>query len=97
MCYAAFSLLPDFTTGTFIMRPPVRVVVVLIWIKILLRIAHVFAFFNSATETDLPLPTQAEAASASYLVCDFAFGTIGFDEAMRSIELFATKVMPAFK
>ena len=37
-----------------------------------------------------------EASSASYFVCDFAFGTIGFDEAMRSTELFATKVMPAF-
>ena len=43
------------------------------------------------------IATQAEAAGASYFVCDFAFGTIGFDEAMRSIELFATKVMPAFK
>jgi hypothetical protein len=29
-------------------------------------------------------------------VCDFAFGTIGFDDAMRSVELFATKVMPTF-
>jgi len=39
---------------------------------------------------------QAEAAGASYFVCDFAFGTIGLDDAMRSVELFATKVMPAF-
>ena len=41
---------------------------------------------------------KVEKAGAGYFVCDFAFGTIGFDEAMRSTELFAfaTKVMPAF-
>lgn len=38
----------------------------------------------------------AEAAGASYFVCDFAFGTIAFEEARRSIDLFATHVMPAF-
>ena len=38
-----------------------------------------------------------EASGASYFVCDFAFGTIGFDEAMRSIDLFAREVMPAFQ
>ena len=38
----------------------------------------------------------AEAAGASYFVCDFAFGTISHDEAMRSAELFAQEVMPAF-
>jgi alkanesulfonate monooxygenase SsuD/methylene tetrahydromethanopterin reductase-like flavin-dependent oxidoreductase (luciferase family) len=37
-----------------------------------------------------------EAAGASYFVCDFAFGTITRDEAMRSVELFAREVMPAF-
>ena len=30
------------------------------------------------------------------MVCDLAFGNITFDEAMRSVELFAKEVMPAF-
>ena len=38
---------------------------------------------------------QIEAAGATYFVCDFAFGTITHDEAMRSVELFAAEVMPA--
>ncbi|MBV9585264.1 MAG: hypothetical protein JO213_10300, partial [Alphaproteobacteria bacterium] len=59
--------------------------------------AHGHAIAGTPAKVQDYLATQAEAASASYLVCDFAFGTIGFDEAMRSIELFATKVMPAFK
>jgi alkanesulfonate monooxygenase SsuD/methylene tetrahydromethanopterin reductase-like flavin-dependent oxidoreductase (luciferase family) len=37
-----------------------------------------------------------EASGASYFVCDFAFGTMSHDEAMRSTELFAREVMPAF-
>jgi alkanesulfonate monooxygenase SsuD/methylene tetrahydromethanopterin reductase-like flavin-dependent oxidoreductase (luciferase family) len=38
----------------------------------------------------------AEAAGASYFVCDFAFGTIEYEEARRSVDLFASEVMPAF-
>jgi alkanesulfonate monooxygenase SsuD/methylene tetrahydromethanopterin reductase-like flavin-dependent oxidoreductase (luciferase family) len=38
----------------------------------------------------------AEAAGASYFVCDFAFGTIAYEEARRSVDLFASEVMPAF-
>ncbi len=38
----------------------------------------------------------AEAAGASYFVCDFAFGTIAYEEARRSVDLFANQVMPAF-
>jgi alkanesulfonate monooxygenase SsuD/methylene tetrahydromethanopterin reductase-like flavin-dependent oxidoreductase (luciferase family) len=41
------------------------------------------------------IAAQADAAGASYFVCDFAFGTISHDEAMRSVELFAREVMPA--
>jgi alkanesulfonate monooxygenase SsuD/methylene tetrahydromethanopterin reductase-like flavin-dependent oxidoreductase (luciferase family) len=37
-----------------------------------------------------------EAAGATYFVCDFAFGTIAYEEARRSIDLFASEVMPAF-
>jgi hypothetical protein len=42
------------------------------------------------------IATQAEAAGATYFVCDFAFGTISHQEAMNSLDLFASKVMPAF-
>ena len=39
---------------------------------------------------------QAEEGGVNYMVCDLAFGNITFDEAMRSVELFAKEVMPAF-
>ena len=32
----------------------------------------------------------------NYYVCDFAFGTISHEDALRSTELFAREVMPAF-
>jgi alkanesulfonate monooxygenase SsuD/methylene tetrahydromethanopterin reductase-like flavin-dependent oxidoreductase (luciferase family) len=39
---------------------------------------------------------QAEAGGVNYVVCDMAFGNIAYDEARRSVELFAQQVMPAF-
>jgi alkanesulfonate monooxygenase SsuD/methylene tetrahydromethanopterin reductase-like flavin-dependent oxidoreductase (luciferase family) len=39
---------------------------------------------------------QAEEGGVNYMVCDLAFGDISFDEAERSLELFAEEVMPAF-
>ena len=39
---------------------------------------------------------EIEATGINYYVCDFAFGTISHDEAMRSVELFTREVMPAF-
>jgi alkanesulfonate monooxygenase SsuD/methylene tetrahydromethanopterin reductase-like flavin-dependent oxidoreductase (luciferase family) len=39
---------------------------------------------------------EIEATGVNYYVCDFAFGTISHDEAMRSIALFTQQVMPAF-
>jgi alkanesulfonate monooxygenase SsuD/methylene tetrahydromethanopterin reductase-like flavin-dependent oxidoreductase (luciferase family) len=39
---------------------------------------------------------EAEEAGVNYFVCDFAFGSIGLEEALRSVELFARDVMPAF-
>ena len=42
------------------------------------------------------IATQAEAAGATYFVCDFAFGSISHAEAMESVELFSREVMPAF-
>jgi hypothetical protein len=32
----------------------------------------------------------------NYYVCDFAFGTISHEDALRSTELFTKEVMPAF-
>jgi alkanesulfonate monooxygenase SsuD/methylene tetrahydromethanopterin reductase-like flavin-dependent oxidoreductase (luciferase family) len=39
---------------------------------------------------------EIEATGVNYYVCDFAFGTVSHEEAMRSTELFAKEVMPAF-
>ena len=39
---------------------------------------------------------EIEATGVNYYVCDFAFGTVSHEEAMRSTELFAREVMPAF-
>jgi len=39
---------------------------------------------------------EIEATGVNYYVCDFAFGTISHDEAVRSVELFTKEVMPAF-
>ncbi|HYM73639.1 MAG TPA: LLM class flavin-dependent oxidoreductase [Stellaceae bacterium] len=39
---------------------------------------------------------EIEATGVNYYVCDFAFGTVSHGEAMRSTELFAKEVMPAF-
>jgi alkanesulfonate monooxygenase SsuD/methylene tetrahydromethanopterin reductase-like flavin-dependent oxidoreductase (luciferase family) len=38
----------------------------------------------------------AEESGCNYLVCSFAFGTLTHEQAARSLDLFATKVMPAF-
>lgn len=37
-----------------------------------------------------------EQSSASYFVCDFAFGHMTLDDARRSTELFASEIMPNF-
>ncbi len=39
---------------------------------------------------------QTERAGANYLCADVAFGDIAFEEAARTVELFAEQVMPAF-
>jgi alkanesulfonate monooxygenase SsuD/methylene tetrahydromethanopterin reductase-like flavin-dependent oxidoreductase (luciferase family) len=38
-----------------------------------------------------------EKSSASYFVCDFAFGHMSLDDARRSTELFASEIMPTFQ
>lgn len=42
------------------------------------------------------LGAVAVVTGATYFVCDFAFGTIEYEEARRSIDLFASEVMAAF-
>ena len=39
---------------------------------------------------------EIEETGVNYYVCDFAFGRMTEEEAMRSVELFAKEVMPAF-
>ena len=36
------------------------------------------------------------ATGANYFVCSFQWGDLSHDQAMRSIELFATEVMPKY-
>ena len=36
------------------------------------------------------------ATGANYFVCSFQWGDLSHEQAMRSIELFATEVMPAY-
>jgi hypothetical protein len=38
-----------------------------------------------------------EKTGITYFVCDMAFGSLPFDAASRSVELFAKEVMPAFQ
>jgi len=58
--------------------------------------AHGHAIAGTPAQVRDYIAEVTEASSATYFVCDFAFGSMSFDEAMRSIELFASEVMPAF-
>jgi alkanesulfonate monooxygenase SsuD/methylene tetrahydromethanopterin reductase-like flavin-dependent oxidoreductase (luciferase family) len=58
--------------------------------------AHGHAIAGSPAEVGNYLAAEAEAAGVNYLVCDFAFGDMSLDEAMRSVELFAERIMPEF-
>ena len=39
----------------------------------------------------------AGESGCNYFVCAFAFGSLTHEQAMHSLELFTSKVMPAFK
>jgi alkanesulfonate monooxygenase SsuD/methylene tetrahydromethanopterin reductase-like flavin-dependent oxidoreductase (luciferase family) len=58
--------------------------------------AHGHAFAGTPARMRDYIAGQVEEAGASYFVCDFAFGTISHDDAMRSAALFAREVMPEF-
>lgn len=53
------------------------------------------AFAGTPAQAQEWLAADAEAAGATYLVADLAFGDMSFDEARRSAELLAGEVMPA--
>ena len=59
--------------------------------------AHGHAIASTPAKVKDYVAEVTEAAGASYFVCDFAFGSMSHDEAMRSTELFAREVMPAFQ
>ena len=43
------------------------------------------------------LQAQVDESGVNYVACRFAFGDITYDEAHRSIELFAAQVMPSLR
>jgi hypothetical protein len=43
------------------------------------------------------LAAQIEDSTANYIVGQFCFGDLTFDEMLRSVELFTTRVMPALQ
>jgi len=43
------------------------------------------------------LQAQVDESGVNYIACRFAFGNIMFDEASRSITLFAEQVMPKLR
>jgi alkanesulfonate monooxygenase SsuD/methylene tetrahydromethanopterin reductase-like flavin-dependent oxidoreductase (luciferase family) len=57
---------------------------------------HGDAIAGTPAEVRDYIAAEIAAAGINYYVCDFVFGTIGFDDARRSIRLFAEEVMPAF-
>ncbi|HYZ42799.1 MAG TPA: LLM class flavin-dependent oxidoreductase, partial [Stellaceae bacterium] len=58
--------------------------------------SHGHAIAGTPSQVRDYIAAQAEAAGATYFVCDFAFGSISHAEVMRSVELFAQEVMPVF-
>ncbi|HTT79832.1 MAG TPA: LLM class flavin-dependent oxidoreductase [Stellaceae bacterium] len=57
--------------------------------------AHGHAIAGTPRQVRDYLAKQIDEAGASYLCCDFAFGLMSRDEAVRSAELFAAEIMPA--
>ena len=59
--------------------------------------AHGHAIAGTPAEVGDYIKACAEASHATYFVCDFAFGHIAPDDALRSTELCAREIMPAFQ
>jgi len=58
--------------------------------------AHGGAFAGTPAQARDYVAGQAETAGVNYFVADVAFGDLTFDDAMRTTELLAREVMPAF-
>jgi len=56
-----------------------------------------FGFAGTASAARDFIREQVETAGINYLVCGLAFGTLPFDAALRSADLLAREVMPAFQ
>jgi alkanesulfonate monooxygenase SsuD/methylene tetrahydromethanopterin reductase-like flavin-dependent oxidoreductase (luciferase family) len=57
---------------------------------------HGGAFAGTVSGARDYIAAQIETAGINYFVCDIAFGTMSFEEAMRTIILLAREVLPAF-
>jgi alkanesulfonate monooxygenase SsuD/methylene tetrahydromethanopterin reductase-like flavin-dependent oxidoreductase (luciferase family) len=57
---------------------------------------HGHAFAGTPAQMRDYVGAQIEASSATYFVCDFAFGSMTRAEAQRSAELFAAEIVPTF-
>jgi alkanesulfonate monooxygenase SsuD/methylene tetrahydromethanopterin reductase-like flavin-dependent oxidoreductase (luciferase family) len=55
------------------------------------------AFAGTADGARAYIETQTEASGTNYFVCDIAFGDLTREEAMRTIQLLAREVIPAFR
>jgi alkanesulfonate monooxygenase SsuD/methylene tetrahydromethanopterin reductase-like flavin-dependent oxidoreductase (luciferase family) len=55
------------------------------------------AFAGTAAGFKRLLEEQIAATGANYIVCDVAFGDMSLQEAMRTVELLASEVMPSFQ
>jgi alkanesulfonate monooxygenase SsuD/methylene tetrahydromethanopterin reductase-like flavin-dependent oxidoreductase (luciferase family) len=54
------------------------------------------AFAGTPSGARAYIAAQIETAGINYFVCDVAFGTMSYDEAMRTTDLLVREVMPAF-
>ena len=54
------------------------------------------AFAGTADGAKAFIEKQTETSGANYFVCDVSFGDLTLSEAMRTVELLARQVMPAF-
>jgi hypothetical protein len=57
---------------------------------------HGGAFAGTASDARDYIAAQIETAGINYFVCDIAFGTMTFQEAMRTTTLLVREVLPAF-
>lgn len=57
---------------------------------------HGGAFAGTAAGARAYISTQVETAGINYFVCDVAFGSMNYDEAMQTTNILVQEVMPAF-